>query len=607
MMKKISILVSVFLLSISFLPITISARTNIYDWYIKNYDTEIIVNKDSSLLITEKITADCDSLPNKHGIFRIVPYEIRTDTGIIKMPIKLISITDFNGHPYKYQTILDIKNKTITWKIGDPRKTVTGENNYQIVYQISNAIRFSNESFDELYHNLLGGFWQLEIDNFSAKVIFPQEINKNNTQVYLYSGTNNEKSNYLANYYWLNEHILKVDSLPGITIIPGQAITLSAAMPKGIFKQPSNSQIILAQTISFIQAIIDKSFLWYLLPLIVFIICFRIWQKHGKDLKLSKKPIIPEYDVPFDLTPLEVSLLLNDFLLRNEAITATLIYFATKGLITIEEKEENKFIFKTKKFVFHREKPFPQELQNCTAEKYLFNLLFQNDEVKETTLESFSERYKKMKNWKNEKEFWNAIYSDFTQRDLVSEKSLRLRDKLIYFGVGIILGLYLIWGFSDKFNYSYSANFFIALILTDIIIFLFAALMPQLTLKGQEAKWRLKGFKLYLETAEKYREQFYEKENIFEKFLPYAIIFKMTNLWIKKMKQIYGEEYMNSHTPTWYVSSSNFSMPSMNFNSFASSLSSLSSSISSSVGGSSGVGGGGSAGGGGGGGGGGGW
>ena len=52
--------------------------------------------------------------------------------------------------------------------------------------------------------------------------------------------------------------------------------------------------------------------------------------------------------------------------------------------------------------------------------------------------------------------------------------------------------------------------------------------------KGAELLWRIKGFKLYMETAEKYRQQFYEKENIFEKLLPYAMVFGMTEIWVKK-------------------------------------------------------------------------
>ena len=107
-----------------------------------------------------------------------------------------------------------------------------------------------------------------------------------------------------------------------------------------------------------------------------------------------------------------------------------------------------------------------------------------------------------------------------------------------------------------------------------------------------------------METAEKYRQQFYEKENIFEKLLPYAMVFGIATLWIKKMKDIYGDKYFSSYHPVWLVDSSGSGF---DVGSFSSELNSISSAISSSAGTSSGAGGGGSSGGGGGGGGGGGW
>jgi len=118
--------------------------------------------------------------------------------------------------------------------------------------------------------------------------------------------------------------------------------------------------------------------------------------------------------------------------------------------------------------------------------------------------------------------------------------------------------------------------------------------------------WEVQGFKLYMETAEKYRQQFYEKENIFEKFLPYAMVFGITGLWIQKIKQIYGEKYFETYHPVWFTGAG---ISTFNVNSFTSSLNSISSSIAANISSpsGSGVGGGGGAGGGGGGGGGGGW
>jgi uncharacterized membrane protein len=180
-----------------------------------------------------------------------------------------------------------------------------------------------------------------------------------------------------------------------------------------------------------------------------------------------------------------------------------------------------------------------------------------------------------------------AVKNDLIEKDLIGKKGHSLQTTFIIIGTIIAFSPLLLW-----------------LGPCAIIIAIFSFIMPKRTVKGAELNWRIKGFKLYMETAEKYRQQFNEKENIFEKLLPYAMIFGMTKQWTKKMAQIYGQEYMNNYHPIWFVGSS---FASFNMDGFVSNIESISRNISSSTGSSSGFGGGGFSGGGGGGGGGGGW
>lgn len=61
--------------------VAIGAQQNIAHWYIQNFESKIIVNKDSSLNITERITADCGKAMGKHGIFRVLPEQILLTSG----------------------------------------------------------------------------------------------------------------------------------------------------------------------------------------------------------------------------------------------------------------------------------------------------------------------------------------------------------------------------------------------------------------------------------------------------------------------------------------------------------------------------------------------
>ena len=567
------------LLVVFFIPLLSSSRVYVSDWYLKDFQEEIVVNKDSSLLITEKIIADCDNLSGKHGIFRILPTQIKTTEGTIKTPIKLISITDFSNKPLKYSTLQSSFDHTITWKIGDPNKTVTGENYYKITYLVKNAIRFGNPQFDELYWNLNGNFWDIEIDNFVGKIIFPPEVTQQNSQVEYYTGFLGEKSKNLATHIWINEKTLQFSSTQ--TLLPKQGITASVTFPKGIFT-PYKPNLIEKYGQS----------LWFLLPVFVFIGCLFLWLKYGKDPRIDKT-IVPEFEIPENISPMEMGMLITNGAFKNEFITASIINLAVKNHISIEEIKK-KGIFGKKDFKMKRLKK-EKITDLSSAEKLLFDRLFkESDEILLSSLRN---------NFYNDvREVSKSATNELLEKDLITKKGLSLKIILLVVG-GIIFFLLQIVPIFMKISIV-SLQSIISFCISAFFLFIFASVMPKRTPRGTELVWRIKGFRLYMETAEKYRQQFYEKENIFEKLLPYAIVFGITKLWIKKMQQIYGEQYFATYYPIWFVGGD---IGAFNVESFTSAMNSISSSIASNVSGPSGAGGVGGAGGGGGGGGGGGW
>jgi uncharacterized membrane protein len=147
---------------------------------------------------------------------------------------------------------------------------------------------------------------------------------------------------------------------------------------------------------------------------------------------------------------------------------------------------------------------------------------------------------------------------------------------------------------------------FVIFIASVSIFFFYMRFEARLSKEGAILKDDWLGFKLYLETAEKYRMQNLTPET-FEKYLPYAIIFGVEKQWGKAFEGI------TIQPPSWYGSSSGFASVSNGGGNFSSSFSagafstsfasSFSSAFSSSGGGGASGGGGGAGGGGGGGGG----
>ncbi|KKP88964.1 MAG: hypothetical protein UR93_C0005G0020 [Berkelbacteria bacterium GW2011_GWA2_35_9] len=194
----------------------------------------------------------------------------------------------------------------------------------------------------------------------------------------------------------------------------------------------------------------------------------------------------------------------------------------------------------------------------------------------------------------------DAVKNDLAQQNLLNQPINR------YIAVPILLSIF---SFSLIFIAIFSFGSLLGMGMSMVAMLFsicFAILMPRRTEKSEQMLFKIRGFKYYMQTAEKFRQKFNEKENILERFLPYAVYFGITGLWLKKMKDIYGEQYVNNYLPAWYVGSS---MSNFNIDNFTTSLNSVSSAVTSASASpsSSGSGGGGFSGGGGGGGGGGGW
>jgi hypothetical protein len=144
----------------------------------------------------------------------------------------------------------------------------------------------------------------------------------------------------------------------------------------------------------------------------------------------------------------------------------------------------------------------------------------------------------------------------------------------------------------------------VPILIAGIMLLLLAPLMPRRTADGRVMYRRALGFRRYIETAETERQAFAERRNLFEEYLPYAIVFQAVDKWANAFEGLDDE----ANRPSWYSGRGPFvaSHFASNVSDFSESISSVMASTPGGRGG-SGFGGGGGSGGGGGGGGGGSW
>ena len=96
------------------------------------------------------------------------------------------------------------------------------------------------------------------------------------------------------------------------------------------------------------------------------------------------------------------------------------------------------------------------------------------------------------------------------------------RESLV-FGLGSTLGAGLIG---------------LGLVVPAVALLAVASRMPRKTRTGAELHRRTLGFRHYMEIAEKERQRFAERENIFSEYLPYAIVFGCVEKWANAFKDI---------------------------------------------------------------------
>ncbi len=558
-------------------------------WQIENYSSNIFIQKSGEVQVTEDIFVDFNQL-DKHGILRTIPYIYHDADGKkTYTEIKDISVAN---HRYSVSKEGDF----IQIKIGDPDKTVSGKQEYKIQYTVVGVLR-GFDAYDELYWNVTGNDWDVPIQKASAVVKLEAG---NILETACYQGETGSTKQCAGSAEGRSTFFESSDPLA-----PNNGMTVAVSYPKGVIALPVVQ--------SFGQKLLSP------LSLVVFGLTlvlgtfgiFYVWSTKGRDLLLrgkhlfdpeakeEKRPllgnqetIVVEYESPDRLRPAEIGVLVDE---RADTldVTSTIIDLATRGYFDITE-EKKKWMFGSTDYILKKKKTDTKEL--LAYEKELLDRLFKDgDSVKISSLKQ--EFYKDLKIVKNQ------LYTDVVEKGLFPDNPEKVRGK--YRVVGIILlvlfGVFI--SFAREIEQPYLFMGSLAGILTAINLIFVSFVMPRRTAKGAELNRRVKGYRLFIENVEKHRQKFFEKENMFNEVLPYAIVFGLTKKFAKAMENMGVTP--DASTVAWYHGTGAF-----NLSQFENSMTSFSKSMSSAMAStpsSSGSGGGGSSGGGFGGGGGGSW
>ncbi len=601
------------ILLVIFVAIVTTTTGNIFgqslqDFTISSFSSDYYLSKNSKgiseLAVTELITADFENINTNHGILRALPMEYKD----LNLNLKINQVVNETTGSTSYSTYK--QNNNLVLKIGDANKFVNGTNTYKISYKMNNVIA-NYDGFQELFWNINGTQWQQPIEALSAKISVASELqNSFNIQLVCYSGIYGQSSKNctISN----NGGTILVSSTRPLA--PGENVSFAIGFMPNSFKIDSFAAF-QAKARKYLPFILAPTIMISFLALLVV-----QWARKGRDAK-GKGLIIPQYTAYKPLSPLESQVLLNESL-SQKGITAQIIALAVEKTLTISEVNSPKKVLglsmgTNKDYLLTLNKiPDSQEESSQMVLKMLFgDTLTIGQQVKLADLKDKAYKEVAVMSKALPKKLFEKGY--FTSNP-ESAFSVYLKPSLV---LALLFILFvIICSFAGFLNFPDGVVPLLFPLVFSLIVFniIAAAIMPAKSGLGTEAKEYLLGLKEYIKLAEADRlkylqspegakeygnyEQNTTKIKLFEKLLPYAIVFGLEKDWANSFKDIYTQP------PDWYQgnwSTFNTGMLLGGISSFAEAGSVSFAAPSSS--GSSGFGGGGFSGGGGGGGGGGGW
>jgi uncharacterized membrane protein len=562
------------------------------NFVIDSFESNVALQEDGIIQVSETINVTFSV--SSHGIYRDIPIVYQQADNVKKFTeVNIESVTD-GKNDIRYNIERNKNNLRI--KIGDPNILVLGEKQYWIVYNVAGVIQ-SFDDHDELYWNVTGNDWQVPITKVSATASIPSdEINKTTCYIGSY-GSSEVCAHSIENNKAIFSSLRSLSSGEGLTFVIG--------FPKGIVPIITINAPLTIEHPKVMQTIVFGFFL-FLIPALCFL--FYLWWRKGRDDYYQRKslndpdqketikplfgayePIVPEYDSPINLRPAEIGVLIDEKA-DSQDVSATLVDLGVRGYLTITEKAKAGLFPKSD---YQLDRTDKQENDLLPYEQKLLKSLF--SQSKSISLHDIKTN-KQVKTGDFGKDFFTSspaedffaqlpeiktsIYQSVTEKKLFfsNPESVRSKYRIIAGVIVFILVIYL-FVFSDFMSYTgHSMGYWLALglsggaLVSAIFLGFLATYMPKRTAYGREIYRQALGYKLFVSGTEKYRQPFFEKENIFMEVLPYAMVFGVTDKLVKAMKEM----HIDPNPGVWFIGTGTFNPDSLSasINDFSSALSS---------------------------------
>jgi uncharacterized membrane protein YgcG len=499
-------------------------------WTVRKFNVNLAVRPDASLEVTELIDADFHVA--KHGIYREIP--IRYTVGMQQYALRFTLLGVDDGAGQTYSTAVSYDENRVRIRIGDAARTLGGPVRYRIRYRVQRAILWEgtrawggeqeNRDHAVVRWNATGTEWGVPIERTVVTVRLPSDLDDSQINYDAWTGVYGSKGkDFTKRRDDARTLVFETGALRS-----GEGITVEVTMPGDAVSRPG--------WLSEAAAWLADNFPYGIFPAALGL-CIAAWFYRGRDLP-GRGTVVVNYEPPDKLSPAEVGTLIDEKVDQRD-VSAVIIDLAARGYLKIEEVKTDSWFSSDVDYRFNKVRP-PDGLLKSFEKKLLTKLFDGKTTVLMSDLAT--------KFYPVIGEITTDLYSGLTKQGYFDGNPKTVRGAFLGLGMlALVVALGLcalvqLWMIGRIFP----VPLVIAGVLSAIVVVVTSRVMPRKTQKGRIAWEQITGLEEFIRRAEIDDIKAQDRRGVFERLLPYAIIFGLSNRWTKAFAGLYTQP------PDWY-------------------------------------------------------
>ena len=503
------------------------------DERILSYHSDIAIQTDGSMTVSEHITVRALQQNIRRGIYRDFPTRYRDRGGNrIIVDFEVIEVLR-DGRPEPWFT--ERRANGVRVNTGDDSFLPgPGEYTFTIRYRTHRQLGFF-EDHDELYWNVTGLGWDFPIDQASATVTLPTAVAEPQLRLHHFTGPEGARSSHARASV---PSAGRAHFETGLPLGRGEGLTISVGFPKGLIEEPTQ-----AQRIGWFLRDNRGVLVLLLGGILILLFYVQSWLSKGR----GPKPgiIIARYEPPESYSPAGLRYVVRKSC-DQRCFSADLVELGVRGLVRIKHDKRR---FSETWSLHQLGQPGTGALPPSQAA--LLPKLFAGG----PTLELKSSNASRVQGAMTAQA--EALKNRYKGRYIEPNTPTLVTgwlSSLAVAGLAMLIAGHL------------SLTMVLALVLLFFVNLLFTGLMPAPTAEGRRLLDHIEGLKKYLSVAEKQDlarlQQRAEGEPAltperFEALLPYAIALDVEDAWTGKFTSAVGQAAADQARSNlgWYAGS----------------------------------------------------